>query len=261
MTQILGTFQGIEGCHSRLVLSSFLEKMNIPYTTVGCNTYRKVATLVLTGKADIGILPVDNAIAGTVREGYDLLAQYDLVPISEVDWRMDHRLLALPGAKIEGIREVYAHPLVLEECGKFLGTLSAAKTIPFEDTGAAARFVAESKDPSKAAIAPPESATLYSLECLAENIADHPENYTRFLVFRSPKTQQSTHGLESRCSPDKRKTSCLLSLPHENGALTRCLWTLSEAGINLTKLESRPKLGKAWEYLFYLDFEGDKTEP
>ena len=85
---------------------------------------------VIAGKADVGLLPVDNAIAGTIREGYDLLAQYDLVPISEVEWKMDHRLLAPEGSELGLVREVLAHPLVLEECGRFLGTLIGARVIP-----------------------------------------------------------------------------------------------------------------------------------
>src|SRR3954469_3653814 len=175
---ILAAYQGIEGCHSGLVIESYFKRLGAGHKAEGLSTFRQVAMNVISGKADVGLLPVDNAIAGTIREGYDLLAQYDLVPIAEIEWKMDHRLLAPEGSELGKVREVLAHPLVLEECGRFLGTLIGARVIPVEDTGLAAREVARSKDPTRAAIAPPEAAKLYGLSELAENIADHPGNYT-----------------------------------------------------------------------------------
>ncbi len=261
MAKITAAYQGIEGSHSRQVLSSYFEQRGVEHTANGAQTFRQVAMNVISGKADVGILPIDNAIAGTVRDGYDLLAQYDLVPISEVEWRMDHRLLAVEGASLDGIREIYAHPLVIQECGNFLGTLVGARVIPFEDTGAAAKTVAEAKDPAKAAIAPPEAGPLYGLAQLAENIADHPENYTRFMIFRAPNLSEQTRALGGRGAPESRKTSMLLTTAHQKGQLARCLAVLAEASINLAKLESRPRLGKAWEHLFYVDFEGDQADP
>lgn len=261
MRKLIGAYQGIDGSHSKEVLSSYFKQCGLDFSVTGNGTFRQVAMSVLSGKADVGILPVDNAIAGTVREGYDLLAQYDLVPIVEIEWRMDHRLLAKKGAELSGIREIHAHPLVLEECGSFLGSFVGARVIPSEDTGAAAKEVADSSDVSRAAIAPPQAAEIYGLESLAENIADHPENFTRFLVFRAPNCDsKAALSLGGKCAPSERKTSLLLGTSHESGALASCLGILSRAGINLSKLESRPKLGKAWEYLFYVDFEGDIRE-
>ena len=258
--KIIGTYPGIEGAHSRQVLNFFFQQAGATTELLGAMTFRQVAMNVLSGKAQVGILPVDNAIAGTIREGYDLLAQYSLVPMDEIQWRMDHRLLAVEGAELGKIREVHAHPLVIEECGKFLGTLVGVKVIPCEDTGLAAKEVAASKDPTRAAIASPEATALYGLTELAENIADHPENYTRFIVFRSQAASDAVKALEKHRPNRGRKTSLLMSTTHEKGALAKCLTILSEADVNLTKLESRPKLGKAWEYLFYLDLEGDAAD-
>ncbi|HUP57386.1 MAG TPA: 3-deoxy-7-phosphoheptulonate synthase [Bdellovibrionota bacterium] len=258
---ITAAFQGIEGCHSSLVLQSYFKKVGSELKSDGLSTFRQVAMAVISGKADVGLLPVDNAIAGTIREGYDLLAQYDLVPISEVEWKMDHRLLAPEGAELGKLREVLAHPLVLEECGRFLGTLIGARVIPVEDTGLAAREVARSKDPTRAAIAPPEAAAIYGLHELAGSIADHPGNYTRFILFRAQNARDEVKKLGGTRPAEQRKTSLLLSTSHESGSLARCLSILTDAGINLSKLESRPKLGKAWEYLFYVDFEGDAGTP
>src|SRR5882672_4280305 len=135
MANVIGSYQGIEGSHSREVLAAFFKRYGLENSTLGASTFRQVAINVISGKSHLGLLPVDNAIAGTVREGYDLLAQYDLVPVCEIEWRMDHRLLAVPGAELGKIREVQAHPLVLEECGKFLGTLVGVHVVPVEDTG------------------------------------------------------------------------------------------------------------------------------
>ena len=156
-------FQGIAGAHSAVALATFFAEQGIEHELVGAPTFREVATAVVSGRADVGLLPVDNAIAGTVRDGYDLVAQYDLMPLVELDWRMDHRLLGLPGATLAELREVYAHPLVLGECGRFLATLAGARVIPAEDTGLAARAVAAAQDRSHAAIAPKEAAGLYGL--------------------------------------------------------------------------------------------------
>lgn len=254
---IIATFQGIEGSHSDVALAAYFASVGVEHEPSGVPTFRQVATAVIGGKADVGLLPIDNAIAGTVRDGYDLLSQYDLVPIVEIVWRMDHRLLATPGAELSSIREVYGHPLALAECGRFLATLSGARVIPAVDTGVAAREVAEARDPSRASIAPPEAAARYGLSELAQSIADHPDNYTRFILFCSQAARPEVLALGDRSPLEKRKTSLLLATEHQRGALASCLGIFAEAGINLSKLESRPRLGKPWEHLFYVDFEGD----
>ncbi len=252
-------FQGIAGAHSAVALATFFAEQGLEAELVGAPTFREVAGAVVSGRADVGLLPVDNAIAGTVRDGYDLVAQYDLVPLVELDWRMDHRLLGLPGATLAEIREVYAHPLVLGECGRFLATLAGARVIPAEDTGLAARDVAAAQDRSHAAIAPEEAAALYGLVELAASVADHPDNFTRFLLFTAAGDREELASL--RALGARRKTSLLLSTRHEEGALARCLGILAGARINLAKLESRPRLGRAWEAVFYVDLEGDVAEP
>ncbi len=258
---ITAAFQGIEGAHSSVALSAYFDAVGTGHERLGVPTFRQVATSVVSGKADVGILPVDNAIAGTVRDGYDLLAQYDLAPICEIEWRMDHRLLGVEGASPSDLREVHAHPLVVAECGRFLGTLSGARVIPSVDTGVAAKEVAEAGDRTRAAIAPPEAAARYGLVELARNIADHPDNFTRFILFASQQPSDEVRALMQKHPGAKRKTSLLLATRHEHGALSECLRILSDADINLAKLESRPKLGQAWEYLFYIDLEGDMADP
>ena len=257
---VVAAYQGIEGSYSSVALEAYFTARGVALRGLGVRTFRDVATAVLGGRAEVGLLPIDNAISGTIRDSYDLLAQYELLPVVELQWRMEHQLLGRPGATLSDIREVHAHPLVLAECGRFLATLSGARVVPAEDTGEAARSVAESADASRAAIAPLEAADLHGLVSLAHTIADHPENTTRFILFCGHPCLDAVRRLEADPG-SARKTSLLLSTRHERGALTQALGVLAEAGINLAKLESRPKLGKGWEVLFYLDLEGDTAEP
>jgi chorismate mutase/prephenate dehydratase len=253
---LTAAFQGIEGAHSDVALRTHFQGRGDKVETVGVPTFREVAAAVVAGRARYGLLPVDNAIAGTFRDGYDLIAQYDLVPVREILWRMDHRLLGLAGSTLAGIRRIEAHPIVLEECGRFLATLAGARAIPAVDTGVAAREVAEGADKTVAAIAPPEAAERYGLVELASNIADYPDNFTRFLLVEAPAIGQAT-------PPDgtPRRTSLLFAARHEAGSLARILTLFADAKINLSKLESRPRPGKGWEYLFYADLDCDAREP
>jgi len=221
-------YQGIEGAYSSVAIADFLRRLGRDHQRIGVPTFRLVATTVLSEKADLGLVPVDNAISGTVRDGYDLLAEYGLLPLAELEWKMDHRLLGLPGAVLSGIRDVLAHPLVLGECGRFLGTLAGARVIPAVDTGVAARDVAEQGDRARAAIAPAEAAALYGLVELARSIADHPENYTRFLLFTAPPCSERVAALASSLT-GPRKTSLLFATPHRQGALAECLSILAAA--------------------------------
>ena len=258
---ITAAYQGAPGAYSDVLLRRHFGARNDEIETVGVPTFRDVAVTLLSGRARYGVLPLENTVAGTFRDGYDLVAQYDLVPVREIVFRMDHRLLGVPGATAAGLTRVEAHPIVLEECGRFLATLPGARPVPAIDTGVAARDVAEAKDPRIAAIAPTEAAARYGLVELAANIADHPDNFTRFLLVEA--VQPSVDGVEPtlRSRSSKRRTSILFSTAHERGLLARCLSVLADAGVNLTKLESRPKPGRAWEYMFYADFDGDAAEP
>jgi len=253
---VTAAFQGIEGAHSEVALRTHFGGRGDKVETLGVPTFRDVAAAVVAGRARYGLLPIDNAIAGTFRDGYDLVAQYDLLPVREILWRMDHRLVGLPGSTLAGVRRVEAHPIVLEECGRFLATLAGARAIPAVDTGVAARDVAEGGDKTVAAIAPPEAAERYGLIELASNIADYPDNFTRFLLVEATEPGQET-------PPDgtPRRASLLFAARHEAGSLARILTILADAKVNLSKLESRPRPGKGWEYLFYADLDCDAREP
>jgi chorismate mutase/prephenate dehydratase len=228
-----------------------LRERGIDAETVGVSTYRELATTVASGRALFGVLPVENAIGGTVREGYDLLASFELQPVAEVLWRTDHRLLGMSGAELRDVREVLAHPLVLAECGSFLGGLTHARAIPCEDTGVAAREVARGGNPAIAALAPSAAASIYGLTELAKNCSDDPQTFSRFVIFTSK--NRDVHQLASL----HRMTSLVLSVKDRAGALVETLAHASLRKINLVKLESKPTLGQAHRHTFYLDLEGD----
>ena len=252
--------RGLPGCRRgllQLVIAHYLRERGIDASTLGVPSYRELATSVAGLRADVGVVPIENAIGGTVREGYDLLAEFDVAPVAEVHWRTDHRLLGVRGAELRDVREVLAHPLVIAECGRFLAGLEHARAIPCEDTGIAAREVARSGNPSIAALAPPAAAAIYDLIALAENCTDDPRTYSRFLVVRRATRAQQPRRRDSPSG--KRKTSLIFAVEERPGSLARCLCILAERNINGDKLESKPFLGHGTERMFYIDFDGDVT--
>ncbi len=252
-------FEGIEGAYSHVVLEAYAGRRGVTFVPLGCPTFRAVAHAVLGGRADVGLLPIDNAIAGTIREGYDILAEYELDPLAEITLRLEHRLVGLPGATLEGVREVESHAIVLAECGRFLASLPDVKRVPVGDTAIAARDVAASKDPTHAAICSKEAAERYGLVELAASIADHPDNTTRFLLFRAPVAAGVAADFEPAASGTDRKTSLVFSVADKPGALARSLDAFGKHGLNVSKLDSKSRLGTS-EFAFYADIDGDVRE-
>jgi 3-deoxy-7-phosphoheptulonate synthase len=257
---VIAVFQGVNGAYSQLVVDSFLRAQGIESNTLGASTYREVAASLAAGRAEVGVIPIENAIGGTVREGYDLVAEFGLVPVAEVLWRTDHRLLGVRGATLQGVREILAHPLVIAECGKFLSGLAGARAIPCEDTGVAAREVARSGNAAIAALAPASTAVLYDLTELAANCADDPNTYSRFLILRAAHVRPESDLTKLKPS-EKRKTSLVFNLDDKAGKLAACLTYLGERDINVCKLESKPRLGPGAEHTFYMDIDGDVSDP
>jgi chorismate mutase/prephenate dehydratase len=253
---LTAAFEGIEGAYSHVVLNGYAARRGVAFTPLGCASFRAVAHAVLGGRADVGLLPIDNAIAGTIREGYDVLAEYELDPLAEVVLRLEHRLVGLPGATLEGVREVASHPIVLTECGRFLATLPDVKRVPVGDTAIAARDVAAAKDPALAAICSREAAERYGLVELAGTIADHPDNTTRFLLFRAPSAVGVAREFEPAASMDHRKTSLIFSVANTPGSLVRSLDAFGRNGLNVSKLDSKARLGTG-DFAFYIDVDGD----
>ncbi len=237
-------FQGEPGAYSH---EAILAHWGQGHKITPSKTFKEVFERTTSGEADCGFLPLENSLTGSIHEVYDLLLEYPLFIIGEAFLKIEHALLGLPGSRMEQIEHIYSHPQALWQCETFLETVEAQRHA-FYDTAGAARWVAEQKDPRNAAIAGRLTARLYGLVVLKESIATSKENTTRFIAIARNQL--------SSCPQGACKTSVVIELPHEPGALHRALEPFAKRGINLTKLESRPLRTENWQYRFYLDFEG-----
>lgn len=238
-------FQGERGAYSENAALHYFEHAAVE--PVPFPRFRDVFAAVLDGSVAYGMLPVENSLAGSIHENYDLLLQFpDVRIVGEKKLRIIHNLIALPGTKIEEIRRVYSHPQGLAQCAEFLSSQPRIEQLPFYDTAGSVAFIAREGRREWAAIASAEAARVYEMEILKEGIETNPRNYTRFVVIA-----RNTH--PEIANPNM--ASLVFSTPDRPGALFTCLKILAEAAINLKKLESRPILGRPWQYMFYLDLE------
>ncbi len=212
---------------------------------VPCPTFVELFRAVENGQATSGIVPIENTLAGSVHENYDLLNAHALHVVSETELRIRHCLIAPPHTTLPTIRRVASHPVALAQCRQFFLQHPDVVPVPAYDTAGSVRDVMSGRADADAAIASKLAAELYGADVLVEGLEDHAENYTRFLVVaREP----------ARSEPSKaNKTSLMLALGNTPGTLYRGLGVFAARGLNLTKIESRPLPGRPWEYLFYLD--------
>lgn len=240
-------FQGIKGAYSESAIYQFFG----PDTqTLSCHSLEDIFETVERRQADCGMLPVENALTGSHPRAYELLMERDLRIRAEVIMRVQHTLMAAPGVKLGDLKRVRSSPTSLSQCEKFINRHSLQQ-IPASDTASSARDLAQNPDPELGVIASKLAAQIYNLQVLEEEIEDAQFNYTRFFVLGSedpPRAQRS-------------KTSLIFSARHLPGSLYHCLGEFAERNINLTKIESRPRRNRPWQYLFYLDFEGHWQEP
>lgn len=246
-------FQGIEGAYSELAGRKYFAPYLDQTAFVGVPTFEHVVNAVEDGDVDFGLLPVENTSAGSLNDVYDLLSVAQISIVGEEVLRIEHCLLGTEEVPLANIRQVYSHPQALAQCMKFVSKLPNCQAMPYADSAMAVIKVREQKDPGMAAIASEEAARLYGLKILRRNIEDQQNNYTRFLVLAK---RPSTVDLRIPC-----KTSLIMATSHEEGSLLKALTLLHEHQINLTKLESRPIPGMPFQYLFYIDVEGNMAEP
>ena len=214
-------------------------------------TFQQVFEDVRKGLVDYGVVAIENSIYGSLLENYDLLLKYDAKIVGESYLRIRFDLLALPGVKLEDVKEVYSHSLAMVQCEDFLQKHPEMVRIETDDTAGSARLIKEKGLTAAAAISSGLSARLYDLRTLARDIGNDKNNYTRFL-FISNKEQY----------PEKAdKTSIVIRAKNIPGSLFRCMKAFADEGINLSRLESRPVIGRNWEYSFYMDFETGLNKP
>lgn len=249
---VRAVFQGVAGAYSHLAARSFFGGAG-DAVCEGLPEFADVVRAVEGGSATHGVLPVENTTAGSVHPVYDLLLGTGLSVVGEIVLRVEHCLVGVDEVPLGSLRRVYSHWQALAQCSRFLAKLPEARAVAWGDTALAVAKIAEDGDPAQAAIASEEAARRHGLPVLRRNVSDERENLTRFLVLaRDP----------VRVDPRQpAKTSLVMTVPHRPGALLKPLAALEAHGLNLTKLESRPQKGSPFEYLFYLDFEGNLEEP
>ena len=241
--------QGIKGAYHDIAARRYFEEnYGEEIEIFPCNRFKDVISAVKRDPNFIGIMAIENTIAGSLLQNYELIRESDLVVVGEQKLHISHSLAALPEDRLETIIEVNSHPIALMQCAEFLTTLPRIKIVEEEDTALSAKNIADNKFYGHAAICSSYAAELYGLKVLEEGIETNKRNFTRFLLL-------ANRWLADELVNDSKinKTSIVFTLPHTEGSLSKVLTILSFYDINLTKIQSLPILGREWEYLFYVD--------
>jgi len=244
VTAVAVAIQGEAGSFSH---AAALEALGSTVELVPCATFEELFRAVEARQASRGVVPIENSLAGSVYEAYDTLGAHTLHVVAETQVRVRHCLVVPPGTVLADVRRVASHPVALVQCRRFFTERPTVAPVPAYDTAGSVRDLLAGRLEADAAIGSALAARLYGGEILLEGIEDHPENYTRFLVVaREPGPSGGTS-----------KTSLVFLLPNVPGSLHRAMGVFAARGLDLTKIESRPLVGRPWEYVFYLDVLGD----
>lgn len=235
-------FQGEHGAYSEAAL---LNHFGEDTQTVPCASFEAVFAAVADGTVDAGVLPIENSLAGSILDNYDLLLEHQLPIVGELSLNVRHCLLGKPGMRLEDVKVAYSHPQALAQSMPFLKRHGIEARAAY-DTAGSARELALRDEPGAAAIASARAGQIYGLTVLAEGIQTRSDNTTRFFVVQ----RERPAGLRAE------KASLVFAAPNAPGSLYRVLGAFERHGLNLTKIESRPTRDTPWEYHFYVDFEG-----
>ncbi len=239
------------GSNSHMAALAMLGTVDI----VPCNVSAEVLAKVVSGEVDGAVLPIENSLHGSVAEHYDLLLELPVRIARESLMHIRHNLIAMPGVKIAEIRQVMSHPVALSQCRHFLAAHPEFEVTSFYDTAGSVKHLMSAGLRDVAGLAPELAATEYGAEVLLAGVEDHAENYTRFhLILRenAPSTDES--------GATSNKMSLAFAIEHRPGTLVAALERLAAAGVDLTKIESRPVPGSPWEYVFYVDIRFNQRE-
>jgi prephenate dehydratase len=237
-------YQGEPGAYSEIAAAKHFQDSSLFF--LPSKSFDAVFDAVLTGESDYGVIPVENALSGSIHECYDLFLRYpDISIVGEKQIRIQHNLIGFPGTDISGIKRVYSHPQGLKQCAKYLESLNAEQ-IPYYDTAGSVSFVAGQKSEENAAVAGSGAAAYYGLAVLKEGIETNHANFTRFFIIARSEHPEPVN---------VDKATVVFSVKDEKGSLCRVLQVMDSSGLNQKKLESRPIHGKPWEYMFYSDLE------
>lgn len=233
--------QGEPGSFSHEAALSLVPSAVVAPCTLSADVFAALAC----GEVAAAVIPIENSLAGSVLEHFDLLLSHDVQVLSETLLRIRHNLIALPGTSTGQIDRVFSHPVALAQCRHFLAAHPEMKAVAFYDTAGSVKQLVELGDRRAAGIASESAARYYGAEILEAGIEDNPENYTRFFLVRRT--------ADAVADPDANKISLAFSVENRPGSLVAALAELRDLGTNLTKIESRPVHGKPWEYIFYVD--------
>jgi prephenate dehydratase len=234
-------YQGEPGAYSEQAVFDYFGNVE----TISCESFDAVFDSVVAERSNAALIPIENSLAGSVHQNYDLLLRHDLHIVGEFLLRVHHCLIGLPEARKENIQRVTSHPQALGQCAGYLRQLGV-KAESVYDTAGSVKMLKASGDITAAAIASRRAAEIYGMQVLQEGIEDNPENYTRFLAIQKNAVIPAVNA----------KTSIVFTLMNQPGALFKALSVFALREIDLTKIESRPLQGKPWDYLFYIDFLG-----
>lgn len=237
-------FQGEAGAYSEAAALTYFGPRSV---TRACESLDDALKEVENGNVQFGMIPIENSVEGSVSRSYDLMLESNLLVSGELNLRVNHCLIGNPGSTLDSIKRVYSHPQALGQTGHFLRQLHF-ELIPASDTAGSVKLVKEKGLMDGAAVASERAANIYGMKILARDIMDNPNNFTRFFAL----------GRQDAPPSGEDKTSVVFAVKHKPGALYEFLRILADRNINLTKIESRPTRKKAWEYNFYLDFEGHR---
>lgn len=235
-------FQGEPGAYSQ---EAIFENFGKDTQTFPCPNFVEIFRAVNSGRAQFGMLPIENSTAGAINQSYDLLLDYDLKITREIVFRVRHALMTAPGVAMKDIKRVYSHTAALDQCTRYVAEHGWMPTVAY-DTAGAAKMLGETREKDAAAIASETAAQMYGLQIHARGVEDIVNNFTRFFVVGENEPPRA----------EKSKTSIVFATRHIPGALYACMGEFAAHNINLTKLESRPDRKTPWHYVFYLDFEG-----
>ncbi|MBD5198613.1 MAG: prephenate dehydratase [Bacteroidales bacterium] len=251
MDNIRVTIQGVAGCYHDAAAREYFAGHDI--TTIPCDTFPDMFAALASDASLLGILAIENTIAGSILPNHELLRKSNLEIIGEYKMRISHVLAALPGDTFDTLHEVNSHPMALMQCEQFLRTHPRMKMIEKFDTAGSAREIAEQSLTGHAAVCGEYAAGLYGLNILARGIETNKRNFTRFLILADPLVAREMKPRDEELD----KASVVFTLPHTHGALSKVLTIFSFYDINLSKIQSLPVIGREWEYRFYVDLTFD----
>ncbi len=237
-------YQGGRGCFSELAAHQYFGGGIRVY---GVKSFEDIFETIRQNHGAIGVIPIENSLAGSIHRNYDLLLAYRYWIIGEIRLRISYNLFVNPGTRPGMIREVWSHPATIDQCRTFFNANRRFRPVAVYDSAGAAKLLKEKRKRNTAIIAGPQIENIYGLRAIEKKIEDSSENYTRFLLISRKK---------NIFAGDAARTTVVFGVQNEPGVLFRCLGIFALRNIDLTKLESRPNIGRPWEYLFYVDLKG-----